>query len=177
MDLSILIYLVTSPPTPKGLIKSIKTKFSKIIFTSIFWKPLLNYHPFCFCIIFWSWYWVAKLEFPIFQESFKEEAPLFLLVYSDYDQHLKWWLNIPYCLFPPKLKLANTWIPLLVFHPYKHHEYKIYIMKSHNNIIKVYINKLPHQRIVKALVHPSKYIIMWPIHTSIKYYIKFVRIT
>ena len=44
--LCIFIYLVTSPLTPKGCIKSIKTKFAKIIFTSIFWKHFLNFHPF-----------------------------------------------------------------------------------------------------------------------------------
>ena len=44
--LCILIYHVTSPLTPRGLIKYIKTKFAQIIFTSIFWKPFLDFHPF-----------------------------------------------------------------------------------------------------------------------------------
>ena len=60
--------------------------------------------PFCLCIIHWSWYWVSKLEFIRFQESFKEELPLFLLLYSDYNHLLKWWLNISYYLFPQNWK-------------------------------------------------------------------------
>ena len=70
-----------------------------------------------------------------------------------------------------EMKPSNARIPLLVFQPYKNHEYKISIMKIHNNIIQMYIKKIPHQRIMKVLVHPSKQIIMCPIHTSIKYYI------
>ena len=57
---------------------------------------------------------------------------------------------------PSEMKPSNTKIPFLVLHPYKHHEYKIWIVKVHNNIIQMYIKNLPHQRIMKVIVHPSK---------------------
>ena len=76
----ILIYLVKSPLTPKGLVKSIKTKFAQIIFTSIFWKPFLNFHP--FLLLYNSLKLVLSyqtLSFLIFQENFGEEPPCLLL--------------------------------------------------------------------------------------------------
>ena len=103
--LCILIYHVTSPITPKGLIKSIKTKFAQIIFTSIFWKPFLNFHPFFLLYnslkLVLSYQTVSLL---IFQENFREETPWFFLHYSYYNHLLKWWLNLQCYLFPPKLK-------------------------------------------------------------------------
>ena len=45
---------------------------------------------------------------------------------------------------PSDMKQRNFKIPLLVLHPSKNHEYKIYIMKLTNNIIQMYIKKVPH---------------------------------
>ena len=101
----ILIYPIISPLTPKGLIKSIKTKFVKIIFTSIFWKPFMNFHPF---LLLYN-YLKLVLSYQtfillIFQENIREEPPCLLLHYSYYNHLLKWWLNLQCCLFPAQLK-------------------------------------------------------------------------
>ena len=55
VDIWILIYLVTSPIKPKGLIKSIKTKFSQIIFISfIFGNLFWIFNPFSITIWFFE---------------------------------------------------------------------------------------------------------------------------
>ena len=61
-----LIHPMESPLTPKGLIKSIKTKFSQIIFTSIFWKPFLNFQPFLLLynslkLVLYCQTWISKI--------------------------------------------------------------------------------------------------------------------
>ena len=130
----ILIYHVTLPLTPKWLIKSIKNKFVQIIFTSIFWKPFQNFHP--FLLMYNSLKLVLSyqnLSFLRFQENIREEPPCLLLHYSDYNHLLKWWLSLQCCLLPRQLKpMRPKMIPgshMILIHAWC----EISMMKCHEN--------------------------------------------
>ena len=77
----------------------------QIIFTSIFWKPFLNFYPF---LLLYNYLKLVlsyqNLSFLRFQENFKDKPPFLLLHYSDYNHLLKWWINLQCYLLPPNLK-------------------------------------------------------------------------